>query len=493
MTATGTTYLQKVKSKALGGRAEIVEFCRAPGKYYLRVYLPATASTKRRYEHRQIVDATSLEEAEANALEVYMQMQSPALVNAGLTSKPKRGRPAKPEKKGRGLSMPEAFRLYLADQHKRIGAMVGVNITERVYKNREEQIRNHLQPYCWEHGIQKTTDIVLDSFDNYELWRKNIKKHTIRNELSMISFFLKWCKRKNHLTVDTEMKFDELIELPVLLGIDMQGNPPYVDEDWDLFNKNLRRWVKESEGILPSLGFHNSRVCHWRHMVWTLMMILKTSGMRPCEARRLTWEDVDFVAYPRASKSSDTGTKLVAACIFKVYDDKKTGMPREVGADCSVRLLEWRERVDRMLAEKRAKGKNYPLRKDTDLILANYDNDGKPFCYSNISKAFREELRDPIEDQFVGPRNTKTNKYTIYSCRSTRVNELVNRRVDPLIIAKQLGHSPQTMMKFYQRGDVRDRAMVEAVLGAIPFGEKPMDKRVYKADEITAAKARKLR
>ena len=485
------TYLQKVKSQALGGRAEICEFSRAPGKFYLRVYVPATETTKRRYEHRQIVDATNLEEAEANALEVYMGMQSPVMVKD--RSKPKRGRPAQPAKAERGLPMAEAFRLYLADQYKRIGAMTGVNITERVYKNREEQIRNHLQPYCWEHNIRKTTDIVLDSFDNYELWRKNIKKHTIRNELSMISFFLKWCKRKNHLTVDTEMKFDDLIELPELLGIDMQGNPPFVDEDWDLFNKNLRDWVKASEGVLPSLGFHNARVCHWRHMVWTLLMVLKTSGMRPCEAFRLTWEDVEFVAYPRESKSSGTGTKLVAACVFKVYDDKKTGMPREVGADCSVRLLDWRERIDRMLEDKRAKGKNYPLRKETDLIFGNYDNDCKPFTYSNISKAFREDLRDPLEDQFIGPRNTKTNKYTIYSCRSTRVNELVNRRVDPLIIAKQLGHSPQTMMKFYQRGDVRDRAMVEAVLGAIPFGEKPMEKKVFKANEITAAKARKLR
>ena len=53
------TYLQKVDATSLGGRAEIVEFSRAPGKFYLRIYIPATDDQPKRYQHKLMAGVSS--------------------------------------------------------------------------------------------------------------------------------------------------------------------------------------------------------------------------------------------------------------------------------------------------------------------------------------------------------------------------------------------------------------------------------------------------
>ena len=472
------TYLQKTEATSLGGRAEIVEFSRAPGKFYLRIYIPASGDRPKRYKHKQMPGVSSMEEAQAAALDVFVslnQIVQPSKV--GATTGGAIGAASTQKKKDKGLPINDAFNLYLKEQQERIGNLTGVNITERVFNNRVYNIHQQLKPYCQQHGINRTTDIKLDSFDRYPLFRPNIKKHTLRTELGYIHTFLVWCKRKSLLTVDATLLFDELIKLPDLLGVDLQANPPFNEEDWIVFNRELRDWLKEMEGLMPGQNWHNPRVYHWRHMVWTLFMVLKTTGMRPVEAFRLTWQDIEFERVVRPSKSSQE--KRITIVHLQIYDDKKTGMPREVTANCADRLIAWRDRVDAYTSERLGK-----KRKDTDLIFGCYHNDGKPYTYSNISRAWRD-IRDRCEDRFIGPRNTKTNSYTIYSLRSSRVNELVNAGVDPLVIAKQLGHSAQTMLKFYQRGDIRDRAIREAVIGTIPFGQKKAERQRYTSETIT--------
>jgi integrase len=60
--------------------------------------------------------------------------------------------------------------------------------------------------------------------------------------------------------------------------------------------------------------------------------------------------------------------------------------------------------------------------------------------------------------------------YTIYSFRATRAQELLELGVDVALAARQLGHSPNMMMKVYAKLPLRERATKEAA--RIEFGKR---------------------
>jgi integrase len=274
------------------------------------------------------------------------------------------------------------------------------------------------------------------------------------------------------------MNLSNLVVLPRLKDIDMQGNPPFTSEDWLVFNKEIQSWVKEAEGCLPKCDYHNARVYHYRNMCWTLWMLLKTSGMRPSEARALRWNDIEFENVPR---KRSTGEEQDRFFVHVRVLDSKTGSMREVTANCATRLLKWKEKVDNFYIER---GFKCSPRDEKTLIFGDPYRFWSDYQYSNISKAWRD-VRDRCEDNLKGPR-LSTRPYTIYSLRATRVNELVLAGIDPLIIAKQLGHSPEMMMRYYERADIRQRAVEEAVIGAIPYGKKRRKPQLFSSEQITS-------
>ena len=169
--------------------------------------------------------------------------------------------------------------------------------------------------------------------------------------------------------------------------------------------------------------------------------------------------------------------------------DSKTGEMREVTANCAARLVAWRDKVDKYYEERLKDVAGTTPRTDDKLIFGDPHHYWQKYTYSNISRAFRV-----IRDEWCHLKGARMSNrpYTIYSFRSSRVTELVELGVDPLVIAKQLGHSIETMMKYYERADIWGRATKEAVLNTIKYGEKRRKPEVYDADDVSTLATKKV-
>ena len=271
------------RQKVLEGRAEVVSYTNRPDRYYIRVYDPP-----RRYRSR-LIDASTEEDAISKCLDAYIELTS----GSKQVSDSKRSGDGDPV---RQKQLNQLINDFLSKDQERVSAR---DLDERHARNRKDIMLNHLKPYLQLKSVTTSDDIKLGVFDDYKLYRPDITKHTLRTELSVIKFWLKWLHRHDHLPLKTSLHLDELVILPTLKDTDLQGNPPFNEEDWLVFNKEVQRWVKEMEKNMPGQSYHNPRIYHWRYMVWTLIMVLKTSGMRPKEAFNIKWNDVVFEKLPR--------------------------------------------------------------------------------------------------------------------------------------------------------------------------------------------------
>ena len=77
-------------------------------------------------------------------------------------------------------------------------------------------------------------------------------------------------------------------------------------------------------------------------------------------------------------------------------------------------------------------------------------------------------------------------KYTIYSLRSTRAQELMDMGVDVYLAATQLGHTVAMLEKVYARLPQRRRATKEAA--HIEFGWRKNDSEIVSLDQLASLK-----
>ena len=76
-------------------------------------------------------------------------------------------------------------------------------------------------------------------------------------------------------------------------------------------------------------------------------------------------------------------------------------------------------------------------------------------------------------------------KYTIYSLRATRAQELMDMGVDVYLAASQLGHTVAILEKVYARLPQRRRATTEAA--HIEFGKRIDKNQIVKIEEVLNA------
>jgi hypothetical protein len=109
----------------------------------------------------------------------------------------------------------------------------------------------------------------------------------------------------------------------------------------------------------------------------------------------------------------------------------------------------------------------------TDYIFT--DINGKPYTVADYSKCWRTFVVGELvaagrhlKDQLEGDKDYGRN-YTLYSLRSSYINDQLREGVDVFLLAKACGHSVRTMMKYYERLDLVTR---EAELTTLPIGQK---------------------
>jgi len=139
--------------------------------------------------------------------------------------------------------------------------------------------------------------------------------------------------------------------------------------------------------------------------------------------------------------------------------ETKTGTPREVPcwSRTSTRLLHWKAFQD-TYCEKH----HIPRYGRNDYVFGKPEADKLPHSSASYYNMWRKTI-DALKERLIGNRFSDK-PYTIYSLRSTFIENHLSRGVDAYLVARVSGHDIKTMSRYYERSDVRSRSCELTIL-----------------------------
>jgi integrase len=488
------------KDSVLDGRAEVVSYVRDTSVFYLRVRVPQ----KQGYRSRRIDGVSTLPEAIEKALDTYMDLGTPSHPKP-----PRRG-----TKEGTKVSSRSALLNHLAahlvEQEEKCEARV---IKPSTLKNKKETLLKHLQGYLLDAGITKVGQIKVGCFDRYQVWRieanaadgKNPPSNlTLKKEATIISGFIGYLVKKRLLDPYEAAQKQDIPPKIRLTDTDFDSNPPIRDiEEWLKILVEVRAWVKEGK------AHPRPRTLLHRQMFWSLLLVLKQTGMRPDEARSLRWRDIETEDIGRFSQTQweedmaylrlqgveeddldeDDRRSLGRVSRYVTHIrilQSKTKSIREVTSNSAEALSRWKlwQKQYLSLMQQCGNGYNYEISED-DLVYGIPERDAVTITSYNVLNINWRSIIDRCGSKLKGPIMSD-HKYTIYSLRSTRAQELMDMGVDVYLAATQLGHTVAMLEKVYARLPQRRRATKEAA--HIEFGKRKSDSEIVSLDSIASFK-----
>ena len=493
------------KTSVLDGRAEVVSYARDSSAFYVRVRIPE----KRGYRSRRIDGATCLPDALDKALDAYMSLGAPSDPKP-----PRRGTKegAKVFRTSSGVF--EHIECYLKEMQRKCDSGL---IKSSTFRRIQVTLLNHLRNYLIHIGINKASQIKVGTFDRYQIWRidqfssRNISppsNHTLKKEAAGIGQFINYLA-KNRLLDPFEASQAKNIPPKVkLFDTDFDSNPPIRDnEEWMLIMHEVLEWVEESRSI------NSGRTLILRQLYMTFLLVLKQTGMRPNEARGLRWRDIetedigryseaqwekDMVFYqlqdihPETDLNPEDRESIGRVSRYVTHIrilQSKTKSTREVTSNSAEPLAQWKRWQNEYVAErksnKRIHGYCYDITED-DLVFGIPESDEVSITNYNTFNIYWRDIMSRCQSRLKGPLMS-THKYTMYSLRSTRAQEMMDLGVDVYLAATQLGHSVAILEKVYARLPQRRRATKEAA--HIEFGKRKNENKMVSLDEVREIRA----
>ena len=461
------------KTKVLSGRAEVIAYERDPSTFYYRELVAGTKS----YRTRKL-KSTTVEAAQLEAVDAYSALRV-APVEAATAATPLPS----------STTSSRGVRRVIKDYLKQLSSQVKAKqIKEGTYDVAEAVVYKLLLPFFETKGIAKTSDLKVDTFKDYVVWRQQtaqgrhgiLKKGegvtalTLQKELVQIK---KWIKTYllPHKLIKAELANDEqFIVYPKVRAEDLLANPAINPTDWQTIITYVRKeWRGETVG---------RRKGYWsRTMFWHWMLISKNTGARPEELLKLRWKDIEYEDIGRFSKTAQRERiqEMQHECIpideenldelglvsneiaHVVLKSAKTGQPRISSCNCVYVFERWLKFLRNW-----AKGNGYIYEINSNSLVWECPyNQGKTLSYSRYKQLW-VEIRDVIGKKLKGHVFTDE-PYTIYSMRSTFIEDNLLAGKDVFLIAKAAGHNVNTLMKHYERIDPRKRSreMTEFEMG----------------------------
>ncbi len=469
-----------IKEKVLDGRGEVVAYKNQPNIFVYREWV----KERRAYRSKRLEGAATINDAKALAIEVAFQF-------AGKETPASKKEQEILDKKIRTQLVEKAINEYLEYQHKRLEAGV---IKYGTYEQKDSTLRKALLPYLEEEGISQTRQINEATFQNYIIYRKSLKKLTVLKEVVIIKEFLSnWLLK--HRLIEPEVVADKnLFPTIKIRQDDLMANPAINAEDWTVINKEIRSWVWNGSNN------PNHRVHLWRTLFWHYTLIAKNTGARGEELRKLKWKDVEIrdVGRISASKKQEEIEELEAEGVEVIDDGNddntawannpealgreerliayvnvtsgKTGQSREIPTSIGYAFIRWRDYLNQYYEQhkfnKQVSG--------NDLVFGNVNNDCKSFNSKTFYAAWAN-IRRKVSNNLKGHKFSKE-RYTLYSLRSTFVENKLLQGTDLFLLSRICGHDAKVLLKHYERMDIRERA---EELTALQFGsEKKRDVKV---------------
>ena len=298
--------------------------------------------------------------------------------------------------------------------------------------------------------IKFPKDIPSDTFQGYLKWRRTqgwSKYHnknpkppgdaTINKELSDFNRFWKdYLIPKGYYRREIKFPF-----IKIKRGYYDEKNIPFTDDDWIRLVYYLRTWTRCTN--------NPRRDTFYRYVFGEFLKILANSGMRPHEALLLRWGDITLkereittwqTKAGSAEKTHATSKELIVE--IQISPETKTGK-RLVISPAGVYFRRLRDHY-------RTHG--HPCKRGEYIFrnigTKNQHKDkyvGKALSLANLRRLWYE-LTDELQLE---------NHYTIYSCRSFYINQKLELGIPPHIVAKNVGHTVETMERHYEDIGIR--------------------------------------
>ena len=486
------------KTDVLDGRGQVFNYKRDPSSWYYREVI----SGKQTYRTKKIIGASTEAEAVDRALDVFTELRDtpppPPKRIEGMTemlpmhrsgdlatvevdsggaytiAEVNRNTAAFRTRRKKGINVNRAIDEYLTQQSERVEALI---IKEGTFKEICQTLSVHLKNYFKEESVVKTGDIKPDTFKRYVTFRKWTTKLTRNKEAVIIKAFVDNYLIPNRLVSNEVVTTKKLIPKVKIKASDLDANPAINKDDWGKINK----WIRFSY-LKAGKSHPRPSVYYWRYLFWHFTIMMKNTGARPNELLNLKWKDVEIEDVGRVSQSKleeeihelegegidvvgeynpkkgdwvPTSGQLgrVERLVAYIYiKTSKTGDQREVPSNLGRAFKRFYDFQKEYIAKH-----DLPVELTPDtLVFGNPHNGYFPYQYACLTNSWwkmMKELKPLLRGHKFSDR-----PYTIYSMRSTFIENMLLSKMDIFLLSRICGHSVNMLTRHYERIDVKERA-----------------------------------
>jgi integrase len=435
------------KRKVLGGRGSVVLYGSgtSTGKYFYRELIKGTKN----YKTKRIDGVTNMDEAEAACVEIAIELnkeQSPLDVvvtpNKELTKRQDYSVMRVVTRKPRSIPIAQAVKNWLKMEYEKADAGL---ITKGTADAKERLFRLYVLPFLEEKNITLTSQINNGTFEDYPVYRSNTTALKRQNELKMVK---EWCRnylvRNRYLNSEVLLdKLTPLIPRTTIKQTDLMKNPAINPDDWKIIVDYVRdEWKQEArENIYKKQGWYFRNVFH--HFI----LFAKNSGMSPEEILKLKWKQIEIVDEGRLNSKGEMVSWEVA---YVRTIRSKTQQPREIPVNQARELRRWKEWIEKYIEKNDFMDRT--ITKE-DYVFGNPHHTFRPYSYvyfSNCWRTIRRKLKGKLSGHRFSPH-----PYTIYSMRSTFIEDQLIKGTPVMEVAEMAGHDVRETQRTYARLNLR--------------------------------------
>ena len=351
-------------------------------------------------------------------------------------------------------------------------------ISTETLKSKTITLQRHMLKYLGKKGIEYSNQLKHDTFDDWHVFRiDNAKSKLTRNkELGRIKEFI-----DNHLIL-YQLAPIEVVQTKKLVPLRNRKNEltpnPRIIKDWDVLRVTSADFYREG------LESPNLSVRYWRKLFYVFIITMRHSGCRPKELLALKWKDVSFVdigdfsenKYEEDLLRNEEEIQQLQSEGFEIIDEdtpadagravqlnanlfirkSKTVVARSVPCNKTVanNLIKWRTYINEWF-----KSKQYTRKvEEDDYVFGRGSNDLQPYYYQQFEKTWRSIRRHHEHRSLIKGNPFSENPYTIYSLRSTYIENQLENGVSILLVARACGHSVAVLERHYERMNVLKQA-----------------------------------
>ena len=332
------------------------------------------------------------------------------------------------QKKGRkyyAITVKEAVDDYLKMQRARIGDG-DFNIVVARYKTIETQMRTFLDYVRKDDKITTLSESTLRRYErngevtNYVSFRKrkNIGDTTIRNEMTTINSFMKYCFADAKVTHVAAFKYPNMPKKSYSADGEVIRRMTFTSDEYKLFTDAMRSYTakKNTKHLTKKEIFERQMVRHY-------FLFAANSGLRSSEIRKLQWHNITTY-----KDVTSRGSEGIFANILVDRSTTKVRKTRRVYCRGGEHIERWKQ-----LCKENGK--------ETENIV--FSMNGKEYDRSNTHRHFRKILSLTSIDE------ARIKQLVPYSLRHFMITERVKSGLSFSQIAVMCGTSVKQIENTY--------------------------------------------